>query len=90
MKRILFLAIVVLMLATLVACGGSSNSSTNTSTASKYTITMSGVTFDTNSITIPKGSTIIFMTSQGGAAHIGVHHVAVEGHDGPRECQNRT
>src|SRR5690242_18382869 len=69
MKRIFFLAIVVLMLATLVACGGSSNSNSSTSTSSNYTVTMSGVTFDTNSITIPKGSTITFTTSQGGAAH---------------------
>lgn len=67
MKRMSFLPIVVLILTALVACGGSSNS--NSSTSSNYTVTMSGVTFNTNSITIPKGSTITFTTNQGGAAH---------------------
>lgn len=67
MKRITFLAIVVLILTALVACGGSSN--TGSSSGSNTTVTMSGVTFSTNSITIPKGSTITFTTDQGGAAH---------------------
>jgi plastocyanin len=67
MKRITLLAVFAMMLAALVACGGSS--SANTSTASNYTVTMSGVTFSVNSITIPKGSTITFTTDQGGSAH---------------------
>lgn len=62
MKKILILLVVsVLALAALAACGGSSD--TSSSTGSKnYTVTMSGVTFDTNSITIAKGSTITFTT----------------------------
>lgn len=69
MKRMTFLAIVVLILTLLVACGGSSNSNSSASTSSNYTVTMSGVTFNTNAVTIPKGSTLTFTTDQGGAAH---------------------
>lgn len=58
----------MMLAALLVACGGSS-SNTNASSTSNYTVTMSGVIFNQNSITIPKGSTITFTTQQGGAAH---------------------
>jgi plastocyanin len=67
MKKITFLAIFVLILTALAACGGPSN--TNTSASSTYTVMMSGVTFSTSSITIPKGSTITFTSEQGSTAH---------------------
>lgn len=64
MKKILFLTVIALaVLSVLAACGGSSNAS------STPTVTMSGVTFNSNSITIPKGSSITFTTEAGGAAH---------------------
>lgn len=65
MKKITFLAIFVVAFSVLAACGGTSTSTTSSS----YTVTMSGVTFNTSSISIPKGSTITFTTEQGGTAH---------------------
>lgn len=71
MKQKTFLAVVALALSVLLsllvlaACGGSSS----TTSSSNYTVTMSGVTFSSNTISIPKGSTITFTTEQGGAAH---------------------
>ena len=65
MKKITFLAIFVLAFSVVVACGGSSTPTTS----SNYSVTMSGVTFNTSSLTIPKGSTITFTTEQGGTAH---------------------
>lgn len=62
MKKITFLAVIVLVFSILAACGG-------TSTSSNYTVSMSGVTFNVSSLTIPKGSTITFTTAQGGTAH---------------------
>ncbi|HEY1350957.1 MAG TPA: plastocyanin/azurin family copper-binding protein [Ktedonobacteraceae bacterium] len=66
MKRMALLAVFAMMLAALVACGGSS---TTTSAPTNYAVTMSGVTFNMNTISVPKGSTITFTTTQGGAAH---------------------
>ncbi len=68
MKRITLLAVLAMMLTALVACGGSSSNS-SASTTSNATVTMSGVIFNQNSISIPKGSTITFTTEQGGASH---------------------
>lgn len=65
MKRIALVAFLAMMLTALVACGGSSS----TSTPTNYAVTMSGVTFAMTTISIPKGSTITFTTTQGGAAH---------------------
>jgi plastocyanin len=67
MKRITLLAVLAIVLTALVACGGSST--TSTSAPTNYAVTMSGVTFTTNTISITKGSTITFTTTQGGAAH---------------------
>lgn len=65
MKRIALFAFLAMMLTALAACGGSSS----TSAPTNYTVTMSGVTFAMPTISIPKGSTITFTTTQGGAAH---------------------
>jgi len=65
MKKITFLAIFVLAFSVLAACGGTSTPTT----PANYTVTMSGVTFNTSSLSIPKGSTITFTTEQGGTAH---------------------
>lgn len=66
MKKIMLFAVIFALglFSVLAACGGSSGS-----TAQKYTVSMSGTTFNSNSITISKGSTITFMTEQGGTAH---------------------
>lgn len=66
MKKIMLLAIIfaVALFSVLAACGGSSSSTTQ-----NYSVSMSGTTFNTNSITITKGSTITFTTEQGGTAH---------------------
>ncbi|HEX7737477.1 MAG TPA: plastocyanin/azurin family copper-binding protein [Ktedonobacteraceae bacterium] len=63
MKKILFLAIFVLLITAIVACGGSSNAAASTS--QHYTVHMSGVQFNNSSLTIGKGSTITFTTDQG-------------------------
>lgn len=63
MKKLLFLIIFVLMIATVAACGGSSNAAPPA--AQNYTVHMSGVQFDSSSLTITKGSTITFTTDQG-------------------------
>lgn len=68
MKKITFLAILVLAFSLLAACGGGGGSGSS-STSTNYKVSMSGVTFAVSSITIPKGSTITFTTVQGGAAH---------------------
>lgn len=62
-----FLATLILML--LVACGRTSDASTATTSSSTYTVNMDAVSFTVSSITIPKGSTITFMTEQSGTAH---------------------
>lgn len=80
MKRITLFAVLAMMLTALVACGGGSSSSGNTSTTSNYTVTMSGVIFNQNSISIPKGSTITFTTEQGGAAHNLVNGTSGQAH----------
>jgi plastocyanin len=59
--------LLLLVLALLAACGGGSAS--NTTTPSNATVTMGATTFSVSSITISKGSTITFMTDQGGTAH---------------------
>jgi plastocyanin len=73
MKKIALIAALLLLVATLVACGGTTNTSTTPTTAatsnSTPTVSMSGVAFDVPSITIPKGSTITFVTAQGGSPH---------------------
>lgn len=68
MKKITFLAILVVVFSLVVACGGSASNGTGSSTS--HTVTMSGVTFDTTSISIPKGSTITFMTPSGSAHNL--------------------
>jgi plastocyanin len=68
MRKFAFLAICVLMLSMLAACGNSSNTSTNGNTG-PYKVTMGGSSFDSTSITIPKGSVIEFATEQSGTAH---------------------
>jgi plastocyanin len=85
MKKIKFLAILgtafLLMLSALVACGGTSTPSTSSSTtpaAPKNLVTMSGVTFATNTITIAKGDTITFET----LASSGSSHNLVNGTEG--------
>lgn len=66
MKKITLLAVIfaVALFSVLAACGGSSSPTTQ-----NYSVSMSGTTFNTNSITITKGSTITFTTEQGGTAH---------------------
>lgn len=66
MKKIAFLAIFVLMLTALVACGDTGQASNQ---GSSNTVSMSGATFGVNSITISKGSTITFATDASGAPH---------------------
>lgn len=68
MKKILTLLVVAaLTLTLLAACGGSSGSSGASGTNN---VGMGGVTFDVNSITITKGSTITFTTdSASGSVH---------------------
>jgi plastocyanin len=69
MKKIAFLIMFALLLSMLAACAApSSNSSTNGSSGA-YMVTMGGASFDSTSLTIPKGSTIMFMTEQSGTAH---------------------
>ena len=66
MKKITFFPVLLLALtfALLAGCGGPSGGS-----GSSNTVTMSGVQFDMNSITVSKGSTITFTTATGSAAH---------------------
>jgi plastocyanin len=68
MKRIITLFVVAaLALAVLAACGGSSTSSSSSTTTN---VGMGGVTFDVNSVTITKGSTITFTTdASSGSTH---------------------
>jgi len=67
MKKIMLLATIfaVALFSVLAACGGSPGSAAG----QNYTVSMSGTTFNANSITITKGSTITFTTDQGGTAH---------------------
>lgn len=64
-KIVLGFVLVTLTLTLLAACGVSSGSSTPT----VYTVTMGATTFNSSSISVPKGSTITFTTEQGGTAH---------------------
>ena len=68
MKKITFFPVLLLVLtfALLAGCGGPSSGGSG---GSSNTVTMSGVQFDSSSITISKGSTITFTTATGGAAH---------------------
>ena len=70
MKKLTFFTVLLLALtfSLLAGCGGPSPSS-NPPGASANTVTMSGVQFDSTSITVTKGSTITFTTATGGAAH---------------------
>ncbi len=69
MKRNILLGafLAALTLALLAACGASSSATTTSN--SSYTVTMSAVSFNVTSITVPKGSTITFTTEQSGTAH---------------------
>lgn len=78
MKKITFLALLIVVFSLVVACGGSSSNATGSST--NKTVTMSGVTFDTTSITIPKGGTITFMTPSGSAHNL---VIGTNGHASP-------
>jgi len=72
MKRLVLVVVLLMVtLSLLVACGGSNPTSTagNTPAAQSNVVHMSGVKFDIASITIPKGSTLVFTTEQGGAPH---------------------
>jgi len=68
MKKITitFLVIFALVLLVLAACGRSSDAAPTQT--QNYTVTMGGTTFNANSLTISKGSTITF-TSDQGAVH---------------------
>ncbi len=68
MKNFALLAVLALLLSSLAACGSPSTTSAN-SGSGNYQVTMGGAAFDKTSITIPKGSAIMFMTEQGGTAH---------------------
>lgn len=68
-KFVLGFFLAALTLSLLAACGASQSPSTTSSTSTKYTVTMGATSFDATSITIPKGSTITFVTQQGGTAH---------------------
>lgn len=71
MKKITVLVILALaLLSSLYACGGTASPPTDASTTQQpSTVTMGATTFDNNTITIPKGGTITFITNQGGTAH---------------------
>lgn len=71
MKKIIITGILTAaLLAVLVACGSTSSSSgSGSSSSSTNTVTMGGTSFDMNTITISKGSTITFSTDQGGTVH---------------------
>lgn len=74
MKKFVFLAVILLLaFVSLVACGGNSPAASvttpNTPAPQSNVVHMSGVIFDISSITIKKGSTLIFITEQGGAPH---------------------
>lgn len=71
MKKIALIAAILLTIATLVACGTTTNTSTTPTAAAvtNPTVQMSGVIFGVNSITIAKGNTLTFVTEQGGAPH---------------------
>ena len=70
MKKLTFFTVLLLALtfSLLAGCGGSSNPPATGGTSAN-TVTMSGVQFDSTSITVTKGSTITFTTATGGAAH---------------------
>jgi plastocyanin len=68
MKKLAVLAIFALLLSMLAACGSSPKTPANNGT-SQYMVMMGGAAFDNSSITVPKGSTITFMTDSNGSAH---------------------
>ncbi len=68
MKKIALFAVLALLLTSLAACGGSGGSG-NSGNGSNNTVTMGATSFNQDSITISKGSTIVFTTDQGGTAH---------------------
>src|SRR5579859_1270187 len=59
-----------LTLSVLVACGGSPSATATPTQTQHYTVTMGGTTFDNNTITIPKGSSITFTTDPGGTHNL--------------------
>ena len=71
MKKLTFFTVLLLALtfSLLAGCGGSTPSSNPPGGTQANTVTMSGVQFDSTSITVTKGSTITFTTATGGAAH---------------------
>lgn len=81
MKKILFLALFVLLIAASAACGSTANGTTSTNQS--YTVHMSGVQFDNSSLTVTKGSTITFTTDQGA-------HNLVVGTNGLAQPENGT
>lgn len=65
---VLLIALVLLVtLVLLAACGG--GGSTGNSSTSSNTVTMGATSFNSSSITVTKGSTIVFTTEQSGTAH---------------------
>jgi plastocyanin len=71
MKRKILLGafLVALIVTLLAACGVGSSTTTTITTASSSTVSMGATSFNVTSITITKGSTIIFTTEQSATAH---------------------
>ncbi|HLZ56690.1 MAG TPA: plastocyanin/azurin family copper-binding protein [Ktedonosporobacter sp.] len=70
MKKIIFIVVFALTFTIVVACGGAPNAGPTPAQTQDYKVTMGGTTFDTNTITISKGSTITFTSDQGAAHNI--------------------
>lgn len=75
MKQKIFLGIFLVVMSLLAACGGSTGGTTT-----HYTVTMGGVSFNSSSITISKGSSVTFTTEQGGTAHNLVNGTSGQAH----------
>jgi plastocyanin len=83
MKRFALLFGLVLIVSLLTACGTTTTTSNTTTT--NPTVTMGATTFNTTSVTIPKGGTITFTDD----VTTGTPHILVVGKDGTPDDEAR-